>query len=691
MMPPAPLRLLHDPRLQLVACAGLTGSIALALYLLFPDMREVVTRGTVVLVPALFLLAAALLALMPRALPLSAGEVASRRMRWMERAISLMVPLGVHFFDPPIWVDDAGFVLRYFAQAQEGCFYCFNASDGPVLGISSFLFGVLGNGLAWTRLLTPEQCLLVLTYAGLYLATHALQGLLRVTLRQAVALPLAVLAVLAFNKSFWAVGNGGMEAPLHLAISLFALKAFVEERHLRMWGLLALAVISKLDAVPLVLAVAGLWAFRTRKQLLPLSTRNPQWRALVLGGLVPILLYLGLVSLLFGSPFPQSAFVKVFLQVHPQDSFFPFLTYFLETPFRMGFLGVGLLLFGGYQLLLWWDRDPQWSAQTAPGWAFLGVMALYYVYNPAEKMIWYYVLPETLLLVQSFIALAGLCHRLPQRASFPALLAGTGLAALLFLTNTLNEIRWFRRYERWVEVERAAIGHALAARTQAGDTLMAGHGLLSAFSPAYVIDITGLNSRLATDYGLDYLRMLRELRPDWVALPGWGSLFPAMQALPYMADTVYYDITLHRNSAWRIWRKVPDDAARRYWEPVPAARISGDIRRDEPALAYHRILAHDVRLTWPEPPLRADALDLGVYRRATPYVLTCRQYVGDSLAGESQLQIAAAPAWMGPPYFSQALRIPLAAMAGRPFRVELAAADTATFELVDPMLRMQPD
>lgn len=678
--------ILQDIGAQPFVVGLFSGLLALMVHLLVPGAREVITRGTVVMVPGLFFLVGMYWMLLNGALD---RLNSARRIVWAERLLAFYVLLFVHFVDPPLWVDDAGFILRYFAQAQEGCFYCFNAADGPVFGISSFLFGFIGNALAWTGLLSPEQCLLVLTYVGLYLATLALHRLLRHSLRLPIALPVAFYAILAFNKSFWAVGNGGMEAPLHLAICLFALKAFVEARHLRMWFLLALAVISKLDAVPLVLVVAGLWAIRERRHALPLSTRNPHWRALVLGGIAPMLLYLGVVSLLFGSPLPQSAYVKAFLQVHPDDSFFPFLTYFLESPIRIGLLSGSLLLFFSYQILLWFRRDPQWTEQTAPGWAFLAVMALYYFFNPAEKMIWYYVLPETLLLVQAMIALAGLSARLREPLRFPAVLAVTAFAALFLLTHTFNEVRWFRRYERWVEVERAAIGHALATRTQAGDSLLAGHGLISAFSPAYVIDITGLNSKLATNFELDHLRMIRELKPDWIALHGWENLLNALPELPYTADTAFYDITLHRYAAWRVWRKVPSGQDRLFWRRIPAAAISGDILRDESSLDYHRIQARRLRFDWPALPADARQFELGVYRRPGPFVLRMRQSVGDSLAQEMRLDIAAAPAWMGPPYFSQAVRVPLRGVAGRPFSLELAIGDTATFEVVDPMLLME--
>lgn len=651
-----------------------------------PSTQEWVTRGTIVMMPGLFVLGGILLTLFRRDLE---ADAPGWRMRWLERLVAVAVPLFVHFFDPPIWMDDAGFILRYFAQAQEGCFYCFNAADGPVFGISSFLFGLLGNALAWTGILDPEQCLLVLTYAGLYFATKGIFGLLRVGLAQPLALPLAFLATLAFNKSFWAAGNGGMEAPLHLAVCLYALKAFVERRHLPMWGLLALATISKLDAVPLVLVVGLLWLIRERRGLLPLSTRNPLWASLILGGIVPILLYVGVVTLLFGSPLPQSAYVKAFLQKHPDDSFFPFLSYYLESRMRIGLLGGGLLLFAAYQVQLWWAKAADWTTQTAPGWAFVGVMALYYVYNPAEKMLWYYVLPETLLLLQAMYALAGLGKRLPARLAFPAFLVGLAVPALFFLTHTLNEVRWFRLYERWVEVERVAVGRDLGARMAPGDTLMAGHGLISAFTPGYVIDITGLNSKLATSYQLDLLRMLRERRPQWVAIHGWEGLMRTFPELPYDADTAYYDITLHRYSAWRVWHRMPDGAPQRYWEAVSPAAISGDQLADEPGLGYHRILSHRLQLAWDSLPAGTDGLDMGIYRRKQPYTLTVRQFIGDSVVQTTALPVAAMPEWQGPPYFSQSLRMPLLHAPGRPFRIEFAAPDTATFEVVDPMLRIR--
>ena len=49
--------------------------------------------------------------------------------------------------------DDAGFLLRYLDHFSEGYFFTFNTSEGPVLGISSFLYGLLCGGIATTHLL----------------------------------------------------------------------------------------------------------------------------------------------------------------------------------------------------------------------------------------------------------------------------------------------------------------------------------------------------------------------------------------------------------------------------------------------------------------------------------------------------------------------------------------------------------
>ncbi|HHG86350.1 MAG TPA: hypothetical protein ENJ82_16485, partial [Bacteroidetes bacterium] len=436
-----------------------------------------------------------------------------------EIALSLAAVFYIIIYDPIIYVDDVGFILRYLDNFQEGCFYCFNMEDGPVFGISSFIYGLLAGGLNWLHIMSPETSINFLTYAGVFTTTFLLFRILRHIMTSQGAVFLMVLLILTCGKSVLFIFNSGMESPMHLSIVLAAFLFFLQKKDRWMWLFLALATISKLDVVPLVLVIGLFWLIENFGELRHISWRNPRYRHMILFGILPVLIWVGFALLVFGSPLPQSAYAKVYFHSHAKGTWFPFLDHFVKSNYRSPFLYtmLGLLLL---QLIFALIRG-KGGRQLVFGMSFIGTMTLYYFYNPGERMQWYYTLPETLMFTQLAISAYWLLSSLGKRWTTGLVGLVVGTTFLLSWTRQRIEVEVFRNYEYVVETERTRIGEYLGSVISPQDTLLAGHGLNARHCKGYVIDQTGLNSRLMTQFERKTDSVLKVLKPHWIVMHGW--------------------------------------------------------------------------------------------------------------------------------------------------------------------------
>src|SRR5712664_1167199 len=81
-------------------------------------------------------------------------------------------------------------------------------------------------------------------------------------------------------------------------------------------------------------------------------------------------------------------------------------------------------------------------------------------------------------------------------------------------------LRWSRGYASSVESDRIAAGRALRDATPPGSIVYAGHGHVARESHRRVIDLSGLNSRFATDHRLELPAMFADAPPAGVAIQG---------------------------------------------------------------------------------------------------------------------------------------------------------------------------
>ena len=232
-----------------------------------------------------------------------------------------------------IFYDDAGFILRYLDNFAKGCFYCYNLSDGAVFGTSSFIYGLLGGFLAWLGV-KPELVLHGLGFTGLVVDGYLLLLILRKLIRQPGWSFVIWVTAISTSKTYLEVATSGMESPVHFALILAAFWFFLRGNARLMWLMMAVSVISKLDAVPIVLVLGGLHLLRHRNEVREAGLESKTVKDVLIFGVIPVICWIVFATWLFGSPLPQSAYAKIYFHSHPSDHWFPFLKHYTDGGIR---------------------------------------------------------------------------------------------------------------------------------------------------------------------------------------------------------------------------------------------------------------------------------------------------------------------------------------------------------------------
>lgn len=673
-------RLLQNEVVYFAIMAVVSYAVARGFFMVFGEVFRFewfMTR----LLPMAFGLAA-LYALVTRFQPVEKpGRVQFQPIILLQLLLSAGVPLFIHFKDPMLWMDDAGFIMRYFDNLGQDCFYCYNVQDGPVFGVSSFLFGIAGSLLYKLGVHNSETILIVLTYSGLFFSAFLLFRIISKVISHPSLTFLAWLAVLTLARYFWVVANSGMETPFHLAICLAAIHFFLARKSRGMWFFMALAVISKLDAAPIVMVLGLFWLATHGRKLFPLHLRNKELQDLVLFAVLPVVLYIVITFLLFGSPLPQSAYAKVYYHSHPDSHWFPFLEHFIANPFIHVLWILFLVFFGVHHLVALLYREREIVVSMVFGWAFLATMALFYFYNPGERMAWYYVVPEILMMLQLVVSVVFLVENFMPAWSFWVNSLIMGTAFLLMWTHQVNEVKWFRQYEHHVEDERYRLGKYIAEKVAPTDTLLAGHGLLAAWSKGYVVDMTGLNSRLALKYEANHRVIFDSLRPQWVVNHSLVHFWWDARRFGYEEDTAAYDVNIDGYPTWRLWKRVDTPPA---FEPlvIPKEVIMADgrARRQDEFEWVDRYVG--MEMGWTLTDSLTQKLQFAVFKDVDPMVIQYRWWAADSLIENGEIVI---PAIGDPVMIGYTVPVKLPVPNGGAQRIELVGKDNHGFAIVEPV------
>jgi hypothetical protein len=557
----------------------------------------------------------------------------------MEVLLGLLAVLYIKYLDPMLYVDDTGFILRYLDHFKEGCFYCYNPEDGPVFGISSFVYGLLAGAIRWTGILNSEGTIHYLTYLGTFTTAILFFRILRKLFKSDVLVIVFWLLIFTCNRSMLLIYNSGMEAPIHVSIVLAAVYFFLSRNDRMMWLFLAISVISKLDAVPLVLVVSLFWFLENRKALLPIAWDNRKYRHAILFGLLPVLLWIAFAEIVFGGPLPQSAYAKVFFHGHSGGSWFPFLDGLTFSNYRAPFFYTTFILFiaqVGYAA-----AKREGGRNLVLGFAFFATMLLYYLYNPAERMLWYYVLPEGLMMFQLCVSLHWFWGFLKGNGRLAGILLTVGTTFLFTWTQLFGEHKYFRSYEHVVEGERLIVGDYLAERVEEKQTILSGHGLLPRKVKGYVIDETGLNSKIVTNLKCDSKVVWDSLKPDWIVMHGYHWEVDDLNNFPYKLDTSFYDVATYSYPTWRVFKRTPtmEESAGNYFLHLDA--VSGDsLEQFEEPQQFLRVHAMNYTIARADYNPREWKITFALFKHEFPFSMTVRDVLaGDSVVWEQTYQV----------------------------------------------------
>jgi len=394
-------------------------------------------------------------------------------------------------------IDDSAIVMRYLTNFQKGHFFTYNIGDGPVFGISGFWLGCSAGLLSWLGLAPQAALMTVALIASTLFFFAVLRILLHASGRRDVAL---VLGACVFGSAAYMQKAMflGLETPLHLWLVAEMLLAFFQGRSRLFYAMGAVCIVSKLDAsflVAFLVVMKMVQAWKAR-------ALSVEWKTAVVFFVGPLLAWVVIATLVFDNPVPQSFLSKFFLrQKAPRTSWFPFLEPMIDS--HRGFVSMVLMVLAMVLALVagikGWLRDQQSFTFAV---LFVGTMALYYVYNPGEKMPWYYPLPEFLALMcvaclpvsaaKSVMGSTPAVKRVCVAASV-ALLLGVLVQRLPLSRNAIPEARAWQMVFEKERMETGLLANAVAPKER--PVLWTGHGYPAYLFEGYVVDYAGLNFR----------------------------------------------------------------------------------------------------------------------------------------------------------------------------------------------------
>ncbi|MFI5251103.1 MAG: hypothetical protein ACHQQQ_01615 [Bacteroidota bacterium] len=446
-----------------------------------------------------------------------------KRLIIFKALISLVFTVLFFMFWPTnlVW-DDAGIILKYMDNFRNGYFYSYNPSDGPVFGISSFTHGLLSGFFAFTHIFSPLNSLFASNFIGLFFVSFLSLHLISRYEYNFSVIWFAWLLLMCSSQDFVCNIKQGMEIPLYLAILLGCFHFYLKNDVRWMFAFFSLAIITKLDSVPIIGMLFLGFVYNNRQSLKPFTFANKLYQQILLYGILPLTGWIVFSFLVFRGPLPQAALAKMYYHMHSSGSWFPFLQPLMEgVVHQIIILGVAIVFFGYALYCIYTKRFSEISTTLIFGLAATAYLLLYYFYNPGERMGWYYAIPEFLMSLQMIVIAIRLAHTFMIRWKrsaliiiFMALLIISSAVVNKFIQRTLN-------YLTVIESQRIAIGDWIHDHSNPNDTLMAGHGHIARNSGLYTIDFTGINSTIVTDYKLDFGKLVNNFKPRWIVQEGF--------------------------------------------------------------------------------------------------------------------------------------------------------------------------
>ncbi len=407
-----------------------------------------------------------------------------------------------------------------------------------------------------TELGTNEGIINGLNFLGLTVLFYLLlKTFLSLTKNHFYTITAVALTVMSATQ-FQFASTVGLETNFHLAIVFTGIYFFFSGSRKWMWFFFGMSVISKLDTVPLITILSLVHLWENRAEYLGDNWWKQWLSGFIIAG-VPVLVFVATTFLLFDGPLPQSAYAKLYYHSHPSDHWFPFLELMFKHDNRAALVGFSIVipilhLISSMVLARFKLRDFAFLL------GFLGTMLLFYVYNPVERMSWYYALPELLLYSQLLISVVWIAKQFGSALKEKVVHAHYSLmfAALCIsvVPMTTSEKVWTDRYMKSVEAERLEIGRFISTFS-GSDTLVSAHGHFGAYYKGYVFDLSGLNSKLATDFKIKTDSVLSTFRPRYFIHHANLANIEIAAANGYVPMKEWTAIEEYGYPKWVLWKR----------------------------------------------------------------------------------------------------------------------------------------
>lgn len=408
-------------------------------------------------------------------------------------ALSLYLLALINPFSIPT-IDDSAIVMRYLKNFQTGHFFVYNIGDGPVYGVSGFIYGLAAGLLCWVGL-DPQPSIMIVSLFG---AIGMFYCLFRIAYHVLQSVVLSVLGILvAYLSSSYLPGTLflGLEVSINLWLVFACFLYFFEQKAVPFYICCVLAIVSKLDTLSLV---TGLLVLQTIRAHLDGDLRR-QVRLMVVFLVIPLLAWIAFSTAVFGSPLPESFLSKFYFRPKaPRTSWFPFFEPMIANHAqRVSIALMGIAMFATPLVAVL--RRKLFLPSMVMAAAAIGTLFLYWVYNPGEKMPWYYPLPELLMILGAVFCVFDaflIPWTLPRFVfSVLAICVSGGILIYRFPMNHNAPIgaRYWQIVYESERRESGVIANAVAPKDH--PVLWTGHGYPAYLFNGYVADYSGLNTK----------------------------------------------------------------------------------------------------------------------------------------------------------------------------------------------------